>query len=92
MIAAEIRFQIPQKNWAFLKTYLKILFVDFRDREEGEEKEGETLICCSTYSCIHWLLLVCSLTRDQTYNLGISGQYSNQLSYLARAELGIFQN
>ena len=35
--------------------------------------------------CIHWLVLVCALTGDQTHNLGISGRYSNQLSYPARA-------
>ena len=28
---------------------------------------------------------ICSLTRDQTHNLGVLGQQSNQLSYPARA-------
>ena len=49
------------------------------------ERERETLICCYPYLCIHWLILVCALTRDQTCNLGILGQCSNQLSYLAGA-------
>ena len=35
--------------------------------------EGDTLTCCSTYSCIHWLLLVCALTRARTCNLGVPG-------------------
>ena len=29
----------------------------------------ETLICFSTYLCIHWLILVCALTRDRTSTL-----------------------
>ena len=28
--------------------------------------EGETLICFSTYLCIHWLILLCALTGDRT--------------------------
>ena len=42
------------------------------------------MIYCSTYLCIHWLILVCALTRDQTHNLGVSVQCYNQLSYSAR--------
>ena len=42
-------------------------------------------MCCSTYLCIHWLILVCVLTRDQTHNLGTLGRCSNHLSYPARA-------
>ena len=38
------------------------------------------MICWST-----WLILVCTLARDQTHNLGIERRCSNQLSYLARA-------
>ena len=34
------------------------------------EKEGETSICCFTYICIHWLILVSALTWDWTHNLG----------------------
>ena len=34
--------------------------------------------------CIHWLILVCPLTGNQTDNLGISGWCSNWLSYPAR--------
>ena len=34
-----------------------------------------------------WMILVCALTRDQTCKLGVLEQYSNQLSYAARAVL-----
>ena len=55
------------------KTFLKI---DFReidlggvargtvDRERERERERETSISCPNYSCTHWLILVCALTRD----------------------------
>ena len=54
-------------------------------RKREREREEETVICCSTYLCIHWLILVCVLTRDQTCNLGVLGCCSNQVSYTARA-------
>ena len=43
-----------------LYLFLKIFFVciNFRETEEGGERE--TSICCSTYLCILWLLLVCA--------------------------------
>ena len=41
------------------------------ERGMGVETEREIPICCSTFQCILWLLLVCALTRDQTCNLGI---------------------
>ena len=77
--------------WTLFNTKLLFLFLltDFLEREgsggggEGE-REREPWICCSTYLCIYWLLLVCALTGDQTSNLGISGQRSNQLSYPAK--------
>ena len=38
---------------------------------KGEGKGGgETLICCSTYLCIHWLILVRALTEDQPRSQG----------------------
>ena len=54
-------------------------YINFRERVR------ETLICCSTYQCIYWLILVCALTQDRTCNLGESGRCSKQPSYLARA-------
>ena len=57
-----------------------ILFINLR----------ETLICCSTYLCIHWFigcfLCVSWLTRDRTRNPGMLGWCSHQLSYLAGAK------
>ena len=60
---------------AFLKNTVNWLkniffkFIDFTDRNGGRERERETSICCSTYFCIHWLILACALTRDQTHTL-----------------------
>ena len=51
------------------------LLIDLSKREKG------TLICCSTYLYIHWLILICALTGDQTHNLGVLGQHSNQLNH-----------
>ena len=68
-----------------------LIFFFFREREEGE-REKETSICCSSYFCIHWLILLCALTRDQTHNLGVLGRRSNQMSYPARAKGVIERN
>ena len=43
-----------------------------REIDRETERQRETLICCSTYWCIHWLLFPCVLSGDQTCNLGIS--------------------
>ena len=43
---------------------------------EERKRERETSVCCSTYWCIHWLLLICALTRDQAHNIGVSGRHS----------------
>ena len=53
--------------------------------------ERDTSICCSTFLCVNWLILVCVLTKDQTYNLSLSGQCSNQLTYLVRTWELIFK-
>ena len=53
------------ESWAeeFL-CFLKKLIYQF-EREEGwGETDRQTWICCSTYLCIHRLLLVCALTWD----------------------------
>ena len=47
----------------FLRRFSKFLRIDFKERER------ETLICCSTYLCIHWLILVCALTKCQPTEL-----------------------
>ena len=50
-------------------------------------RERETMICCSTSVCIHWLILICALTRDGTCNFGVLGRCYNQLRYPAGAVL-----
>ena len=47
--------------------------------------EKERNICCYTYLCLNWLILISALTGDRTHNFGVSGQCSNQLNYPARA-------
>ena len=54
--------------------------------------ERGIFIRCSTYLCIHSLILVCALTGDQTHNLGALGWCSNQLSNPARIILTQFLN
>ena len=61
--------------FSLLTAFFKKLILE---REEGRERE--TLVCCSPYLCIHWLIFVCALTGDQTHNLGTSGQRSTQPS------------
>ena len=78
--------------------FLKFLFIDFRERKGGgwgenrEVEERETSICCSTYLCIYWLILVCALTGDSTRNLDVLGRHSNQLSYPASQLFILNQN
>ena len=63
-----------------------------RGRHGGEtDRQIDTPIYCSTYLCIHWLILVCALTRDQTHNLGVLGRCSNQLSHPVRASVTLFE-
>lgn len=54
------------------KNYLLLL-----ERERGEEG-GERNIDLSTFSCSHWLVLVCALTGDRTCSLRVSGWRSDQ--------------
>ena len=71
--------QGTELHLSFFLIFLKnFLFTDFF-------WGGNTLICCSIYQCIHWLLLIDTLTQHQIHNLGVLGQRSNQLSYLARS-------
>lgn len=64
------------------KNYLLIF------REQGERHVN--LLFHLRYLCIHWLLLVCALTRDGTHDPGVSGRCPNQVSCLARAALSAF--
>ena len=73
-----MRMMIPILMGFFLNFYI------LTSEREGR-RERERLIWCYTYLCSHWLILVRALTGNQTCNLGVRGQHSNQLSYLARA-------
>ena len=79
-------------KWLYRNSFKTFFsFIDFeretpREREREREREKERLICCSTSLCIHWLLLVCALTRNRTSNLDLSGWRSNQMSYPDRAQ------
>ena len=77
-----LNFTAMLEMGAFFKKQSFIIII-FDLRERGRERERETLICCSTYLYIHWLLIV-PMSWDWTCNLGVSGRCSNQLSYLAR--------
>ena len=69
-------YYFPSGAWHGVVGFFKFLLID--------EKERETSIYYSTSLCIRWLLLVCALTRDQTWNFGVLGQCSTQVSYPAR--------
>ena len=77
----------PTEPYLWGRFFLFFKFIDFRETEE--RRDIETLIYCSTYLCIHWLLLVYALAGDQTCNLAGLGQCSKKLSYPARAD-GVF--
>ena len=62
-----------------------------REKEGGKEREKQkTLIWCSTYLYIHWLLLVCALTRGWTHNCDALEWCSNQLSHLPGYILSLY--
>ena len=64
-------------------SFLNFIYWFERERKGEREEERKTLLCCSTYLCIHSLFLICVLTGDRTHKLGVWGQGSKQL---ARAE------
>ena len=67
-------------------------FFFFQTRGGGGKGAGrETWICCFTYLCIHWLILVCSLTEyGILLYLGVSVLFSDQVNYLTRASFIFF--
>ena len=74
------RATISGSHWYYLFVVV-VVVVDLRERKgegererkEGRNKQTDKSICCPIYLCILWLLLVCALTKDQIYNIGISG-------------------
>ena len=58
------------------------------EREEVERERERYIDLLFHLFSVHWLILVflvCALTRVWAHHLGVSGQHSNQLSYLHRA-------
>ena len=71
--------------WEKSRVFFFLIFIYWFERERGRQRRERKTSICSIYLCIHWLILVCALTRDQTCDLGVLGRCSNQLSYPARA-------
>ena len=81
------------RGLSVILNYISLLFFNFYllileiERNRRRKRERVSLSCRSTYWCIHWLLLVCALTRDRTCNLGVLGRHSKQLGYLTSTNL-----
>ena len=74
-----------RNNQGQMSFFIFFIFIYwFLERERKDERE--TSICCSTYSCSLWLILVCVLTRGQTHSLAVSRWCFNQQSHPARAK------
>lgn len=56
-----------QGAWKSLSGVLVVVFTLFLREEEGGGREGDrdTSIYCSTFFCIHGLVLVCALARGK---------------------------
>ena len=54
----------------------RFFFIDFRERKG--RGGGRMLICCSTYLCIHWMILVCALIGNWTHSCGVMGWCSRE--------------
>ena len=70
---------------------LIFLLIDFRETGREGEKERETLMCCSSYLCIHQLILLRALTRGWSHNLGASQWHAKELSCAVRAHHPFFK-
>ena len=71
--------------------FISFIFLNWpwgeRETDTDRQTDRQTLTCCSTYLSIHWLLVVCTFTRDGTHNPGLAGWLYNQSSYSVRASL-----
>lgn len=76
----------------FFKNFYFLIEREKERMKVKEDRKRETLIRCSTYLWVQWLILVCVLTKDRTFNLGIWEWHSNQLSYMDRTLLSILTN
>ena len=80
-------FPLLKKNFFFLVTDMCVhvcVFVCVSERKREREKEKHQFVFPLIYAYIGCFLNVPWL-GGRTWNLGVSGQCSNQLSYLARA-------
>ena len=75
----------------FVTPHLKNIFIDFRERVGGWERERERGKHRFVVLPIYWLILECTLTIDRTCNLGVLRPCSNHLSYLSRAVASHFE-
>ena len=62
----------------FIYVFVYYLYLLIVEKEEGG-KERETSIVVPRVYAFHWLFLVCALIENQTHNLGMLEQHSNQL-------------
>lgn len=62
--------------------FLKIVLNWFSRKREGERHQF-------VLPLIHCLFLVCALTEDLTHSIDVPGWCSNQISYPARAAIGL---
>ena len=69
---------------------ISFLNLFYKARGRGE-MERERSIYYSTYLSIHYLILACALTRNQTCLVGVLGWHASQLSYLAKAHPSLFK-
>ena len=68
--------KLIQDSLVFFPNRLYILFIDIKERKG--ERERRRSICCSTYLCFHWLILVCAQTGDQSAILAHQDALTNR--------------
>ena len=59
-----LKLQIFEQHYFPHYQFFKIFIYGFLERDKVGDREREIPICCYTFSCTHWLILVCALTRD----------------------------
>ena len=74
----------------FILFYFILFYFYLLIWERERERERETLICCSTYWYIHWLILVCALTGDGTHSLVYRDSFLTNWATWPRQDLWIF--
>ena len=66
-VGCYVKSACREKRQNFISIYIFNFYLLILERERERERKGarerETLICCFTYLFIHWLILICTLTR-----------------------------